>query len=451
MIKKLITIVSLFTVFIINSVSMSYPNDDILQNPIYKYKLTNDLSVVTVPFNSPGIAAFFVVVRVGSRNEVEEGVTGFAHFFEHMMFRGTDKYSKKQYDDVLKSIGATSNAYTSNDKTVYHIVGNADKLELMFEIESDRFQNLNYSVHGFKTEAGAVKGEYTKNISDPYGQLEEKIKMTAFTDHTYRHTTMGFLEDVVDMPNQYDYSLKFFNRYYKPEYCTIIVIGDVTPEEVNSLSEKYFGNWARGNYVAVIPIEPTQNETRYTHLQNKSIPTYISLNYKGPAFSEKEMDVPVLKVISSILFSKRSELFRKLIVEERKIRNIYSHIPTSRDMDLIQINASIVNKKDLQYVKDEINNAIENIKTTPLSDKLIKEAVSNIKYRFAMRIDNPGALAHSLAHYVSLTGNPESLNGHYLLYDSITKDDIMNVAKKYFINSKLTIATISSEESELLK
>jgi len=273
--KKFITIASLFTVFIFNNVSQGYPNDNILPNPIYRYKLSNDLNVVTVPFNSPGIAAIFVVVRVGSRNEVEEGVTGFAHFFEHMMFRGTDKYSKEKYDEVLKSIGATSNAYTSNDKTVYHIVGNADKLELMFEIESDRFQNLNYSVHDFKTEAGAVKGEYTKNISDPYGQLEEKIKMTAFINHTYRHTTMGVWEDVVDMPNQYDYSLKFFKRFYKPEYCTIIVAGDVTPEEVNSLSKKYFGNWERGNYVAIIPIEPTQNETRYTHLQNKSIPLFL--------------------------------------------------------------------------------------------------------------------------------------------------------------------------------
>jgi len=445
-------ITALFVIVsILNITNHCYPNDDILPNHIYQHKLPNDLNVVTVSFNSPGIAAFFVIVRVGSRNEVEEGVTGFAHFFEHMMFRGTDKYSKEKYDEVLKLIGATSNAYTSNDKTVYHIVGSADKLELMFEIESDRFQNLNYSVHDFKTEAGAVKGEYTKNISDPYGQLEEKIKMTAFTDHTYRHTTMGFLEDVVDMPNQYDYSLKFFKRFYKPEYCTVIVVGDVTPEEVNLLSEKYFGNWEQGNYIATIPIEPTQNETRYTHLQNKSIPPYLSLDYKGPAFSDKEMDVPVLKVISSILFSKRSELYRKLIIEERKVRNMYSHIPTSRDQDLIQINASVVNRKDLQYVKDEIKKAIEKIKTTPLSDKLIKDAVSNIKYSFAIRIDNPGALAHSLAHYVSLTGDPESLNKHYSLYDNITKEDIINVASKYFTDNKLTIATISSKESEFLK
>ncbi|MBL7127826.1 MAG: insulinase family protein [Ignavibacteria bacterium] len=441
----------LVIVSILNITTLCHPNDDILPNPIYQHKMPNGLNVVTVPFESTDIAAFYLVVRVGSRNEIEEGVTGFAHFFEHMMFRGTDKYSKEKYDELLKLIGATSNAYTSNDKTVYHIVGNADKLELMFEIESDRFQNLNYSIHDFKTEAGAVKGEYTKNISDPYGQLEEKIKMTAFTDHTYRHTTMGFFEDVVNMPNQYDYSLKFFKRFYKPEYCTIIVVGDVAPKEVNSLAEKYFGEWERGDYTSDIPVEPYQTEKRCIHLQNASIPPYLSLNFKGPAFSDSEIDVPTLKVIASILFSKRSEIYRKLVVEENKLRRLYCYIPTSRDPDLIEINATVVNREDLQYVKDEIMKTIDKIKSKSLDDKLIKEAVSNIKYRFAMRIDNPGTVAGSLAHYVSLTGDPESLNRLYALYDNINSDDIVNIANKYFMDNGLTIATISSEESELLK
>jgi len=220
----------------------------ILPYPIHQNRLANGLNVVTVPFDSPGLAAFYIVVRVGSRNEVEKGVTGFAHFFEHMMFRGTDKYSKEKYNEVLKSIGASANANTSLDRTIYHMTGNAEKLELMFEIESDRFQNLNYSEHGFKTEAGAVKGEYTKNIASPYTKLYEMMVNTAFDVHTYKHTTMGFFDDILDMPNQYDYSLDFFKRYYRPEYSTVVVVGDVTPEKVNSLAEKFFGKWEKGNY-----------------------------------------------------------------------------------------------------------------------------------------------------------------------------------------------------------
>ncbi|MCB0744796.1 MAG: insulinase family protein, partial [Ignavibacteriae bacterium] len=227
-----------FILILSGSIISAADSVKILPYKIYQQKLDNDLNVVTVPFDSPGIAAFYIVVRVGARNEVEKGVTGFAHFFEHMMFRGTDKYPKEKYSAVLKSIGASANANTSQDRTVYHMTGNAGMLELMFEIEADRFRNLHYSEHDFKTEAGAVKGEYTKNNASPYQQSFENVRNTAFDSHTYKHTTMGFLEDIVDMPNQYDYSLEFFKRYYRPEYCTIVVVGDVTPEQVVSLSEK---------------------------------------------------------------------------------------------------------------------------------------------------------------------------------------------------------------------
>ena len=118
--------------------------DNILPYPIYQHKLANDLNIVTIPFDSPGLAAFYIVVRVGSRNEVEEGVTGFAHFFEHMMFRGTDKYPREEYKKVLKMTGAGANANTSLDRTVYHMTGNVEYLDKMFELESDRFMNLNY-------------------------------------------------------------------------------------------------------------------------------------------------------------------------------------------------------------------------------------------------------------------------------------------------------------------
>src|SRR5258705_5336392 len=140
----------------------------ILPYPILQKKLDNGLNVVTVPYSSPGLAAFYIVVRAGSRDELEPGHTGFAHFFEHMMFRGTDKYPNEKYSEILKSTGASANANTSIDRTLYHMTGSADKLDVMFELEADRFQNLNYSVDGFKTEAGAVKGEYTNNSASPY-------------------------------------------------------------------------------------------------------------------------------------------------------------------------------------------------------------------------------------------------------------------------------------------
>lgn len=418
----------------------------ILPYPIYQHKLANGLNVVTVPFDSPGLAAFHIVTRVGARNEVEPGVTGFAHFFEHMMFRGTDKYSKEEYSAALKSTGAAANANTTQDRTNYHMTGNADKLELMFDLESDRFLNLKYSEHDFKTEAGAVKGEYTKNFASPYSQLNEKRAETAFTTHTYSHTTMGYFKDIVDMPNQYEYSKKFFDRFYRPEYNTVLVVGDVTPEKVNALAEKYFGKWERGSYVSVVPEEPEQTETRYVHLQNGSIPPYFSMSYKGPAFSDSKIDMPALDVLSSIVFSNTSDLYKKLVIEEQKVRFIGGGAFDSRDPNLFTIQVSMVEKADMPYVMAEIEKAIAKVQNEDVDAEVLKRTKSSLKYGFAMGIDTPGAIANSLSHYIQLTGDPESINRLYALYDKVSAEDIRTVANKYFNPDRLTIATISDDE-----
>jgi zinc protease len=423
------------------------PVNKILPFPIGQKQLPNGLNVVTVPFNSPGLAAFYIVVRAGSREEVEVGKTGFAHFFEHMMFRGTEKYSKEAYDEVLKSIGASANANTSLDRTVYHMTGSAAMLDKMFEVEADRFQNLKYSVHDFKTEAGAVKGEYTKNSASPYQQLYEKLLNTAFEKHTYKHTTMGFFNDVVDMPNQYDYSLTFFDRFYRPEYTTIIVVGDVKQEEVNNYAEKYFGNWKRGSYQPVIEQEPEQKQTRFAHVNNAAFPPYVSLNYKGPAFSDKGIELPALNILTTSLFAESSDLYQKLVIKEQRARSIGGGTNATRDAQLISIAASLVKPSDMQYVKDEIAKALELAKTKPIDAKKLADTKSYVKYSFATSLDSPDQIANALALATWLTGNPESLNNYYALFDKVTAADIMNAAKKYFKTSTLTIATIGPGET----
>ena len=426
--------------------SLNASDNKILPYPIYQHKLSNGLNVVTVPFDSPGLAAFYIVVRVGSRNEVEQGVTGFAHFFEHMMFRGTEKYPREKYNEVLKVTGAGANANTSLDRTIYHMTGNADYLEKMFELEADRFMNLNYPEHDFKVEAGAVKGEYTKNFANPYQRLYESLVNTAFDVHTYKHTTMGFFDDIVDMPNQYEYSLKFFDRYYRPEYSTIVVVGDIDPENVNKLAEKYFSEWKTGDYTIAIPPEPMQTEKRSVHLQDGSIPPFMSLNYKGPAFSDSKIDMAALDVLTTILFSQNSELYKKLVVEEQKLRFLGGGAMNTRDPYLINIQASFISKDDFQYVKDEIIKAVNNIRDKGVSEELLEKTRSNLKYSFGMSIDSPDVIANSICQFIYLTGDPESLNRFYSLYDNVTESDVKMVAEKYFKDSGLTIATISPDE-----
>ena len=164
------------------------------------------------------------------------------------MFRGTKAYPPEKYQAILTKAGARQNAYTTDDYTNYHTTFAKEDLEKVLEIEADRFQNLDYPEEAFKTESRAVLGEYNKNSANPMSKLFEAMRDTAFTTHTYKHTTMGFLKDIEDMPNQFAYSKAFFDRWYRPEYATVIVAGDVDPAKVLPLVEKYWGGWKRGSY-----------------------------------------------------------------------------------------------------------------------------------------------------------------------------------------------------------
>ena len=199
--------------------------------------LKNGLRVIVVKTEYPDIVTVQIPVQTGSRNEVEPGKSGFAHFFEHMMFRGTENYPPEVYKDILKNAGADQNAYTSDDLTNYHITATKADLEKILEIEADRFRNLSYTEEQFRTEAQAVKGEYLKNFSNPVRQMLEKMRDAAYTTHTYKHTTMGFFEDIEAMPEQMEYSRLFFSRWYRPEKTAVIVVGDVDPDDTSSWSE----------------------------------------------------------------------------------------------------------------------------------------------------------------------------------------------------------------------
>ncbi len=172
---------------------------------VFPYKvqretLDNGLTVLLIPMPSEGLVAYWSVVRTGSRDEVEQGVTGFAHFFEHMMFRGSEKYPSDVYDGIVTSMGADANAYTTDDLTAYHLSVTRDDLPTVIDIESDRFQNLSYEEDEFKTESGAVYGEFRKGRTNPFFVLYEATMNAAFDAHTYKHTTIGFEADIKKMP-----------------------------------------------------------------------------------------------------------------------------------------------------------------------------------------------------------------------------------------------------------
>src|ERR1700733_478733 len=187
---------TLIAALILGTASLLSGAGKIFPYPYVQEDLPNGLRLITIPTDYPNIVSLFIVVGTGSRNEVEPGKSGFAHLFEHLMFRGSPEFPPAKYDAVLKEAGAASNAFTTDDFTAYHTTFSKEDLPRILSMEADRFQHLSYEESAFKTETRAVLGEYNKNSANPTSKLMEVLRASAFTTHTYRHTTMGFIADV---------------------------------------------------------------------------------------------------------------------------------------------------------------------------------------------------------------------------------------------------------------
>ena len=422
---------------------------DVFPFPVTTFELENGLKVVAIDYDSPGVIAYYTVVRTGSRNEVEPGFSGYAHFFEHMMFRGTEKYPTEAYNAVVKRIGADSNAFTTSDWTTYYIVASSDALDTIMDLESDRFRNLQYSEDDFRTEAGAILGEYNLNFSNPVSLLRERLHDLAYTTHPYQHTTIGLLEDVQDMPNHYDYSLQFYDRYYRPENCIVVVVGDFDQAELERLAEAYYGGWERGDFEPEIPPEPAQTEARSARVTwpNPTLP-FLMMGYHAPAFSDERIDMPALDVLSQLLFSETSPLFRKLYLEEQVVDALQGGALDSRDPPLFTIIARITDSTRIEYVRDAIIDEIERLKTESVEEAMLAATKSHMRYGFAMGLDNPGGIAQTLGHYLQLTEDPATVNRVYELYDAVSPDDVRMVANAYFADINRTVVILTQEEGQ---
>ena len=424
-------------------------SDQIFPFPVTVFELDSGLKVVAVEYDSPGIVAYYTVVRTGSRNEVDEGFSGYAHFFEHMMFRGTEKYPTDAYNAIVKRIGADSNAFTTTDWTTYYMVASADELATIMDLESDRFQNLKYSEVDFKTEAGAILGEYNLNFSNPVALLRERLYETAYRFHPYKHTTIGLLADIEDMPNHYDYSLEFYDRYYRPNNCIIVVVGDFDQAELERLTERYYGVWEAGDFEPLIPVEPpqTRERTATASWPNPTLP-FLMIGYHGPAFYDTAIDMPALDVTSQLLFSQTSPLFQKLYLEEQVVDVLSGGALDSRDAPLFTILARVTDPDRVDYVRDEITAAIERIKTEPIDEAVLADTKSHMRYAFAMGLDNPRSVAETLGHYLQLTEDPETVNRVHALYNAVTADDIRKMAQRYFVVANRTVVVLTQVGDE---
>lgn len=413
--------------------------------PVREKVLPNGLRVYVVPYDSPGLVAFYSVVRTGSRNEVEPGKSGFAHFFEHMMFRGTDKYPQDKYNEVIKAIGADSNAYTSDDLTVYHILAGKTALPKIAEIEADRFQNLTYKEPEFQKEARAVLGEYNKNASNPLEKMYEVLMDNAFTTHTYKHTTMGFVKDIENMPNEMAYSRQFFDRWYRPDNVVLLIVGDVQPDETFSIVEKEYGGWKAGGKRPVVPVEPPQKKEKRAALKwpGPTLPMLLA-GYHVPAFSTTNVDLPALDVLAELLFAERAPLYKRLVIKEQKVESLSGSADAHVDPNLFTVMAKIKKPADVAYVEKAINEEVARIAKEGVDEKTLGEVLSHVKYAFAPQLSTADRTADAAARFIALTGDINSINAYYAMFDKVTSADVKRVAQKYFTAANRTTVTLES-------
>jgi zinc protease len=421
-------------------------SDDLLPFKATEKTLPNGLKVIVVPTGFPNLVSVQIPVKTGSRNEVEPGKSGFAHFFEHMMFRGTKEYPPEKYQEILTKSGARQNAYTTDDYTNYHTTFAKEDLETILKVEADRFQNLSYPEPAFKTESRAVLGEYNKNSANPLTKLIEVQRDNAFTTHTYKHTTMGFIRDIEDMPNQYAYSKTFFDRWYRPENVTVIVAGDVDPVKVLPLVEKYWGGWKRGTARVTVPQEPPSKGPVYAHVPwtTPTLP-YVTVAFHGPAFSETDKEFAAIVLLYDLSFGRTSDLYKRLVEQEQKVDQLFAFNPPNEDPPLHTVAARVKKLDDALDVRDQILRTFSDLRTKPVSEKRLSDAKSNARYGLARTFDNTDAIASTLARFVRYRRSFETLNAYYRVGETLTPADLTAAAKKHLTDQNLVVTTLSKD------
>jgi zinc protease len=442
--KRSILLSIFILIFLAGTVSL---HSGIFPFKAHRKVLDNGLKVIVIPLSNPGLVAYYSVVRTGSRDEYEEGHTGFAHFFEHMMFRGTKKYPGNVYDKLVTEMGANSNAFTTDDLTAYHMVFAKEDLAKVMELESDRFQNLQYKEQEFKTESGAVYGEYLKGKTSPFFILFEALNDTAFDAHTYKHTTMGFEADIKAMPTMYEYSKRFHKRYYRPENVVLLVCGDVVPENVFSMVEKYYGPWEKGYVAPDIQTEPEQTAPRQKKItfKGKTLPI-LAVAYKGLAFAPKSKDFVASNLLGDIMFGSTSEIYNKLVLKEQKVQFVAADFSINRDPGLNTIFARVKNEDDVDYVRQEIANTIKKFQMELMNKKELDDLKSNLKYGFLMGLSSTARIAGSLPRFIAISGDIECIDQYYETLDTITPEDIREAAKKFLTDNNKTDILLVGEK-----
>jgi predicted Zn-dependent peptidase len=423
--------ITLFGVFLITQISMAQ------QVAFEEYDLENGLHVILHQDNSAPVVTTAVMYHVGAKDENPER-TGFAHFFEHLLFEGTKNIKRGEWFKIVSSNGGVNNANTTEDRTYYYEVFPSNNLALGLWMESDRMLQPVINQIGVDRQNEVVKEEKRQRVDNqPYGNFLAQVKKNMFDKHPYRWATIGSMEHL-DAATLEEF-IAFNKKFYIPNNAVLVVAGDFKIGETKDLIKRYFGPIPRGASIKrQVFVEEPITETRKAtyHDPNIRIPAIVTA-YRTP--SMKTRDAYVLDMISSVLSSGKSSRLYKKIVDEKKMALQIGAINLSQeDYGLYIIYGLPLGNNSLDDILKEIDEEVVKIQTELISEKELQKLKNKFENQFVNSNSSIQGIANTLARDYMLYKNTNLINTEIDIYNSITREEIREVAKKY-LNSNLRL------------
>jgi predicted Zn-dependent peptidase len=404
-----------------------------------EYDLDNGLHVILHQDNTAPLVVTSVLYHVGAKNEEGER-TGFAHFFEHLLFEGTENIERGDWFKIVSSNGGRNNAYTTDDFTYYYEVFPSNNLELGLWMESERMLHPIINEVGVETQNEVVKEEKRLRYDNsPYGKWAFEVRKRMFEKHPYRHIPIGEM-DHLDAATLEEF-IAFNEKFYVPNNAVLVVAGDFEMEEAKKMIANYFNEIPRGEEIEVQTFEETpisEPITAEAFDKNIQVPALFTA-YRIPKKTLR--DSRVLDMISTYLSDgKSSKLYRKLVDEKKMSLQVAAFNMSMEDYGLYVILSLPVGSTELAAIRDEIDEEVDKIQNELISEKDYQKLLNKFESDFVSSNSSVEGIANSLAEYYAIYGDTNLINSEIDIYRSISREEIRAAAKKYLNpNQRLTL------------
>lgn len=395
-----------------------------------EYKLDNGLTVILHQDNTSPVVITSVMYQVGAKDEDPER-TGFAHFFEHLLFEGTENIERGEWFKIVSAYGGRNNAYTTDDVTYYYEIFPSNAVEVGLWMESERMLHPIINQIGVDTQNEVVKEEKRLRVNNqPYGRILEQVKKNMFTKHSYRWSPIGSMEHL-DAATLEEF-LTFNEKFYVPNNATLVVAGDINVSEVKKMIQDYFGPIPRGKEVPRVDIKEDPITTQIDAVAydpNIQLPALIHA-YRTPSMTTRE--ARVLDMISTILSTGRSSRLYRKLVDQQKIAMQVAAISLSQEDYGIYITFAIpLNNTPLTEITNSIDEEIVKLQNELISEEEFQMLQNVFENNFVNANATVEGIAGSLARYQMFYGDTNLINSEIDIYRSITREEIKDIARKY--------------------